>query len=162
MPPASFILQPWPGRLSAIEALADYDESFRANEGPRGPLDSRERAFARGHFTDVARAVAQRLALTAAIRSMIAVELYRRSHGSLPRALSDLDDAARFTDPMTGEPLHYHRDPQGYVVYSIGGDGLDDGGDLGALNPHGVGWWSTPTDAPDWGVRIRLSETEAP
>ena len=185
VPPASFILQPWfrhrvnrslerfnelvraadqpwPARLSAIEALASYDESFEANGGRRGPLGSRERAFAGGHFPDVARAVAQRLALTAAIRSMIAVELYRRSHGSLPGALSDLDDAARYTDPMNGEPLHYRRDPQSYVVYSIGGNGLDDGGDLGALNPHGVAWWLAPTDAPDWGIRISLPETESP
>jgi len=77
-------------------------------------------------------------------------------------AIDDLGAASRFSDPMTDDRLRYRRDAFGYVVYSIGGDGLDNGGDLGALNPHGVGWWITPTDAPDWGIRIRLPEPEAP
>ena len=32
-------------------------------------------------------------------------------------------------DPFDGKPLRYKRLPKGYVVYSIGWDGKDDGGD---------------------------------
>ena len=42
------------------------------------------------------------------------------------------------------------------MVYGVGHDGQDDGGDLGQLNPYGVGWTVPVDESPDWGVRVRL------
>ncbi len=67
-----------------------------------------------------------RLATTA-----IAIEHYRLLQGQLPDDLSKL--TPQFlpnvpSDPFDGAPLRYHRLAKGYVIYSIGRDGHDDGG----------------------------------
>ena len=67
-----------------------------------------------------------RLATTA-----IAVERFRLAHGQLPENLNDL--VPQFlseipADPFDGQLLRYHRLAKGYVIYSVGSDGHDDGG----------------------------------
>jgi len=67
-----------------------------------------------------------RLATTA-----IAIEHYRLLQGQLPDDLSKL--TPQFLpnvpiDPFDGAPLRYHRLAKGYVIYSVGADGHDDGG----------------------------------
>jgi hypothetical protein len=67
-----------------------------------------------------------RLATTA-----LAVERFRQKQGQLPKNLKEL--VPRFlrevpTDPFDGKPLRYRRLASGYVVYSVGADGHDDGG----------------------------------
>jgi hypothetical protein len=61
----------------------------------------------------------------------LAVERYRLARGALPETLQDL--VARYipdvpSDPFDGKPLRYKRLERGYVVYSVGPDGADDGG----------------------------------
>lgn len=61
----------------------------------------------------------------------IAIERYRLAHGKLPATLSDF--VPRFlpvipTDPFDGRELRYKPTPTGYCVYSIGHDGIDNGG----------------------------------
>lgn len=53
------------------------------------------------------------------------VEQYRLEKGERPALLP----ATTLTDPFTGQPLRYKRLAKGYVVYSVGEDGADDGGD---------------------------------
>jgi len=66
-----------------------------------------------------------------AARAALAVERYRLKYG---RAPARLDDAApEFieavpVDPFDGKPLRYERRGEGYVVYSVGENGKDDGG----------------------------------
>jgi hypothetical protein len=62
----------------------------------------------------------------------LAVERYRLANGALPGSLSDL--VPKFldafpTDPFDGQQLRYKKIAKGYVVYSVGEDGKDDGGD---------------------------------
>ena len=60
----------------------------------------------------------------------IAVERFRLKSGKLPAALSDLVSAfieAVPKDPFDGKPLRYKKLEKGYVVYSVGPDGQDDG-----------------------------------
>ena len=67
-----------------------------------------------------------RLATTA-----IAVERFRLAHGRLPEHLNELVPQFLSTmpdDPFDGQPLRYHRLDKGYVIYSIGSDGEDNGG----------------------------------
>jgi hypothetical protein len=61
----------------------------------------------------------------------LAVERYRLAEGKLPASLNEI--APRFIDgveldPYDGKPLRYKRLDKGYVVYSIGKDGVDNGG----------------------------------
>jgi hypothetical protein len=67
-----------------------------------------------------------RLATTA-----LAVERFRLNQRRLPEDLKEL--TPRFldavpTDPFDGAPLRYRRLDRGYVIYSVGEDGRDDGG----------------------------------
>jgi hypothetical protein len=60
------------------------------------------------------------------------MERYRLANGVLPDSLGDL--VPRFVDvvpadPYDGRPLRYQKLTKGYVVYSVGEDGNDDGGD---------------------------------
>jgi hypothetical protein len=60
-----------------------------------------------------------------------AIERYRLEQGALPNSLNDL--RAKYlstipTDPMNGNPLKYVRTPKGYLLYSVGQDGIDNGG----------------------------------
>jgi hypothetical protein len=42
-------------------------------------------------------------------------------------------------DPFNGEPLHVKKLPQGWMVYSVGSNGVDDGGNLDGRTDVGVG-----------------------
>ena len=68
----------------------------------------------------------------------IGIEQYRRATGELPETLEVL--TPRYMDhvpidPFTGQPLKYRYEHDGAVVYSIGQDGQDNGG-----NPSGYTW----------------------
>ena len=68
----------------------------------------------------------QRLAVTA-----LAIEQFRNQNGRLPEKLLELRPQFRFKeaeDPFAGNALRYRRTETGYVLYSVGGDGRDDGG----------------------------------
>ncbi|MGA2686236.1 MAG: hypothetical protein ABSF51_14425 [Verrucomicrobiota bacterium] len=61
----------------------------------------------------------------------LAIERFRSAHGRLPENLNEL--VPQFlsglpVDPFDGQPLRYHRLAKGYVIYSVGADGHDDGG----------------------------------
>lgn len=68
-----------------------------------------------------------RIAITA-----IAVERWRDAHnGEIPNSLEALVPSflpAVPSDPYTGQPLKFKKLAKGYVVYSVGPDGQDDGG----------------------------------
>jgi hypothetical protein len=60
-----------------------------------------------------------------------AVERFRLTHGRLPENLNELTPqflSAVPIDPFDGAPLRYHHLAKGYVVYSVGRDGHDNGG----------------------------------
>jgi hypothetical protein len=68
-----------------------------------------------------------------ALRALIAVERYRLKHGKWPDKLEDtipafLDRVPE--DPIDEKPIRYKRWADGTVVYSIGNDRKDDGGDV--------------------------------
>ncbi len=73
----------------------------------------------------------ERIALTRTVLVALAVEQYRLAMGKLPQKLSDLvpsffDTVPR--DPFDGNSLRYKMLERGYIVYSIGQDGQDNGG----------------------------------
>ena len=63
-----------------------------------------------------------------ASRAALAVERYRLKEGEYPERLSDI--VPKFIeqipkDPFDGNDLRYKKLPDGFVVYSIGADGID-------------------------------------
>lgn len=87
----------------------------------------------------------RRLATLRCAQTASAVERFRGQNGRLPECLDEL--VPRFLDripddPITGTPLQYRLQPVGYVVYSVGQDGTDDGGVEFARRPKngGNGW----------------------
>jgi len=72
----------------------------------------------------------------------LAAERYRLRHGHWPASLADLKgDLLRQVplDPFDGQPLRYRNDGAGVIVYSIGPDRTDDGGNRATLNTHKPG-----------------------
>ncbi len=66
------------------------------------------------------------LARQCTARGFVDVLLFRSIHGRLPKDLAEA--GSREADPFDGRPLRYKVEGQGFVVYSVGKDGKDDGG----------------------------------
>jgi hypothetical protein len=61
----------------------------------------------------------------------LAIERHRMAHGQPPESIEELVPAfldSGLMDPFTGQPLRYRTTDPGYVLYSAGADGRDDGG----------------------------------
>ena len=74
----------------------------------------------------------------------IDLELYRRQHGGLPKALEDLrvtDPTIRLEDPFSGKPMRYQKTSGGYRMWSIGQNLRDDGGKPGKQREEGDIVW---------------------
>jgi len=98
-------------------------------------------AFSRVVTIDVREMAALRTAHTA-----IAVERYRLAAGELPQKLADLVPGyldAVPKDPFDGNDLRYKMLEPGFMVYSVGEDGKDNGG---REWPRRGGDWSKPWD----------------
>jgi hypothetical protein len=150
---------PWSERLEALDAAARRVPRIETTPLRRGLLRNLERLLDSGHHQSAARHAARQAIMARVLRTVVAIELYRRLEQTLPDDLADLGDPARVADPLAASPLQYRREQDGYVVYGVGANGQDDGGDLGVLtNPHAIGWWIPPDDAPDWGLRVRLPD----
>jgi hypothetical protein len=84
----------------------------------------------------------QSLALLRSGVVALAVERYRHEHGRWPNTLAELVPAQLEKippDPFDGNPIRYRRLPDGVVVYSVGVDGVDNGGALDRRNPRRLG-----------------------
>jgi len=64
-------------------------------------------------------------------RTLIALLAYRQREGHLPETLSVLSPAAS-SDPYIHQPLHYRRLETGFVLYSVGTNLIDNGGNAKA------------------------------
>ncbi len=68
----------------------------------------------------------------AATRAALAAERFRTIHGEWPTSLKNLVPGyvpeVVIVDPFSGMPLIYHHDADGIRIYSVGEDGIDDGG----------------------------------
>lgn len=140
------------GHAELIDALTDAIEAAKLPVEQQQPLFAKINSRATG-MTPYARLFlpADGKVCIVSLRSQaelrcaltgIAVERYRRKHDRWPAALADL--VPHFLrevplDPFDGQPLRYRRDDQGVIVYSIGEDLKDNGGDRKTLNTYGDG-----------------------
>jgi hypothetical protein len=91
----------------------------------------------------------------------IALKRYQLRHAAYPRELAALtpDFVAEIPrDPMDGKPLHYRLNSDGtYVLYSVGDDGKDDGGDVSPATPSKTATW---LQGRDWVWPLPASDDE--
>ena len=94
----------------------------------------------------------------------VAALRYYNANGRLPVSLDallpDYLDMVP-TDPFTGKPLLYRQTDDGVMIYSVGGNGIDDGGRPRLLTPEegpDSDYWKRPYD--DRGFRLVLPEKE--
>ncbi len=76
-------------------------------------------------------------ATTARIRLIAisaAVRLHRLRHGKYPNSIDEAGVADLNHDPFTGGSFVYRTSPKGFLVYSVGKDGRDDGGKRAAYD----------------------------
>lgn len=136
--------KPWPQRIDALRAV---------------PLPARPHfPFPYNGFFNYATDWAVNVIVTdtayfRSARVAVAIERHRREHaGQLPDGLTDLVPSfldAPPIDPFSGQPIQYRRLDGGYVVYSVGRDGKDDGGAVRVIqSPAG----SEPPK--DMGIRV--------
>jgi hypothetical protein len=107
----------YPARWQALERLEDQLPQLTNSTVLAAPLIP---AIAGAVIKDVRHNAQLRVA-----RAVIAVERERLKTHSLPGALPD----GTPVDPVNGQPLRYKKLKTGYIIYSIGPDMHDDGGD---------------------------------
>lgn len=113
---------PWHQRLSAMDGLREgmlnFDRPGRSNDVK--PLLQR--------FVPLM--AAGNAALSAA-QIAIAVERHRLRTGNLPETVGDLEsNQSASIDPFSGEAFRYRVTANSFVVYSVGSNRRDDGGNL--------------------------------
>ena len=137
---------PWPERIDAVIAT---DARALSGGFPFGPDE-----IDRGRLEAVVSRSVRPLAVNRAMRIAVAVERYRRDHGEhLPNDLQALIPAylpAVPIDPFSGNDMRFASDAGGYVVYSVGANRREDGGDVT------IGWRDGDRSA-DTGIRIRYA-----
>ncbi len=92
-------------------------------------------------FLQVRQAMVRTLANSNGALAAVAVIRYQRQHGRLPETLNDL--VGEFLeqvplDPLDGQPLRYQRTDDGFVIYSVGVNQTDDGGQVVLIRPDGL------------------------
>jgi hypothetical protein len=64
---------------------------------------------------------------------------YENAHGTEARGLEDLSLPNEATiDPFTGTPLILRKSPDGWVIYTVMENGIDDGGKFKDLKDYGL------------------------
>jgi len=121
------------------DAIRRADAAIEADTRHINPYNLMERMLLPALGTTVKKFAAGQNAVNLA-RTACALERYRLAHGEYPEALDVL--APQFIpqlphDVINGQPLHYRRTSDGqFVLYSVGWNETDDGGQVG-LNKYG-------------------------
>ncbi len=90
--------------------------------------------------------------IKAVLTAQVALEIYRNKERNYPQRLDQLkgilDEIP--VDPFTNEPLKYRRTEEGYVVYSVSDNLVDDGGEgsLATQTKDIVGRFPLPEPEP--------------
>jgi hypothetical protein len=118
-----------PASLEMVKTLGARVQQARGRPPEEAPVVS---ALLLSPYESSAVKFAENAARLRATQAVVAIERYRAANaGRLPDSLDKLVPAqlpTALTDPFDGKPLRYKRLAKGYVVYSIGSDGQDDGG----------------------------------
>jgi hypothetical protein len=153
--------QPLPARLDAAKAMERKYLRPRSVSGQRPnfwtrltmALSQREAA---SQVTIAVAGEAETSALARCSEAALAVERYARDHaGALPRSLEQLVPATLASvpiDPFASAPLRYAPSPDGFKIYSVGANRIDEGGTWGTMSDIRA---SRAGDPKDLGLEIR-------
>jgi hypothetical protein len=150
--------RPWPGRLGTMAQITEPGPP-RAIGSITGPYSAEIFRYQHGRTVG---SIADRLALTRAASTLLALELYRRAHDNrLPDAMSGLVPEylpAVPIDPYSGQEIRYRRDGERVMTYSVGRNRKDDGGEkLGEGPSRRWGIYREEQPPPDIGLMMRVS-----
>ena len=141
----------WPEKLPVVRAL--FDPSRAGHDSLTAEMVLYDFP-ALWQVRDTLMAEADLRASYDVVLAALTVEQWRIAHGRWPESLADLGPVP--TDPFTGAALTYKVDERGVLLYSLGDNGEDDGG-----NPPPEGyrrpWGGLP---PDWDIPFRLLDPE--
>jgi hypothetical protein len=110
----------------------------------------------------VSEATRRKLALVRCLKVVAALERYRKEKGGWPGKLEELTPkllSAVPLDPYDGKPLRYRVGGGGVVVYSVGPDGSDNGGNINHERPTEPG---TDLGYHLWDVKQRRQQAKPP
>jgi hypothetical protein len=118
---------------------AEAEKAYEKRAGGLGSDATLTKMFAPA-VGKVGQACRRKSAQVRCLMALVAVERYRLNHGNWPASLEVVEflDAIPL-DPFDGKPLRYKRLIDGVVVYSVGVDGVDDGGNLDRSRPTSPG-----------------------
>jgi hypothetical protein len=141
----SLLNRPWPELIAATPPVRS--ESRGGAVVVRGQLCSR-----------TVRSVARALAVVRSLRLAIRIERQRLTTGELPDQLPEAlaKPGEDLSDPFTGESMTYRRTTDGYVIYSVGADGNDDGGRVTESRSRSTPVWGRAAAGKDFGVQVRV------
>jgi len=95
-------------------------------------------------FTGAYRRACEETAYQRLAQVSVSLTGYRARTGSYPAHLSDTVNGEPLPlDPYSGKPFTYRQSGGGYLLYSVGPNGIDDGGKIGAGNatsPDDILW----------------------
>jgi hypothetical protein len=119
-----------------VTNFSEFKSKYRSRVQSQLQMQTvRHRAFSlNGQPQTVIGRAADMKARAAVLVAAIALERYRIRHHEYPGRLAQLAPDFLATEPLDfcdGKPLRYHPTEPRYVLYSIGLDGVDDGGALG-------------------------------
>ncbi len=127
-----------------------YRDAFAVTSRYEYPSDKVETSrLISSYFSQGATKILERYATMAAMQSLtvtaIALRRYQLDHGgALPSDLAGLVPKYLSTlprDPMDQEPLRYRTGNDGFVLYSLGLNGSDEGGSSAIDPKKGDSWW---------------------
>ncbi len=145
------------GRLPLVDGFAEVI----------GPTRTRESAYPYPDFSRAWFITLQNLTRHELVITAIALKRYGLQHGKSPSDLAALVPAflpALPRDLMDGQPLRYLLNSDGtFVLYSVGENLRDDGGDFGSDSSKGNAPNSAPWSGRDWvwpqsGVGLKVPE----
>jgi hypothetical protein len=149
---------PWPQKLREFETLAKRSPDPTKGNAKAGRPDMRWYARNLPWMVD-AKGAAITLARARSARMAIAVARFRHDHGGeAPTLIEDLVPAyiaALPRDPFSDGALRYRRSSDSFVVYSVGADGNDDGGQVEPQRLLG-----RQIVTKDIGVKVQTQKTE--
>jgi len=143
----------WPMKSLFVDSLGVYDDQFDLASRPWHEIrdqfgaDGSMRTSGKGVLADLLApalgaaytANARNLAEMRALRIFNALVQYRQAHGREASGLMELSlPKEAMVDPFSGEPLKLKHTTDGWIVYSVMRNGVDDGGDFKDLKDDGL------------------------
>jgi hypothetical protein len=154
MNPVCMKLVGWQIERFYVDALDSYDRLFdlATKSWPEicrqlGPPGSNPTPTGEGALADLLlpglkaayESNARSIAVLRSLRIFNALRQYAEQNGHEARGLEDLPLPKEATiDPFSGEPLKLKHTDDGWIVYSVMDNGVDDGGDFIGLKDYGV------------------------